>query len=230
MSNKYIPYIILLFILIIVFLITYILFYTELTGTTNKSEKITNNGNTANTTNATNIRCIPEIEKICLTIEEYNKLLSNNNEKNNNVEKRDRKVVEDQLYPPINRADNKTHSELIKNINERTMYIQTNDINDKYRLVAYVTNNSEEKDAGNNNWKLFARQKDRNISEFYMKPTDNNNDMKVPITDNIVVGERLRDIYNIPTQLTLNSPLFNNNPYNVVEIPKADLTNSSEYI
>lgn len=223
MFNKYIPHLLLLFILIISFLIIYIIFYTELisvTNVTNKTEK--------KNVNTTDIRCIPEIEKICLTIEEYNKLLSF--KEKNNVEIRDRKVVEDQLYPPINRTDNKTHSELIKNINERTMYIQTNDINDKYRLVAYVTNNSEEKDAGNNNWKLFARQKDRNISEFYMKPTDNNNDMKVPITDSIVVGERLRDIYNIPKQLTLNSPLFNASPYNIVEIPKADLTNSSDYI
>ena len=234
MFKKYTPHLLLLFILIISFLIIYIVFYTELINITIKSEKNnTNNANNANNANTTNIRCIPETEKICLTIEEYNKLLSvkeKNNVEQNNVEIRDRKVVEDQLYPPINRADNKTHSDLIKNINERTMYIKTNDINDTYRLVAYVTNNSEEKDAGNNNWKLFARQKDRNISEFYMKPTDNNNDMKVPITDSIVVGERLRDIYNIPKQLTLNSPLFNANPYNVVEIPKADLTNSSDYI
>jgi len=229
MFNKYIPHLLLLFILIISCFIIYIVFYTELIGITN----VTNVTNLTNKTekknaNTTDIRCIPNIDKICLTIDEYNKLLSF--KEKNNVEIRDRKVVEDQLYPPINRADNKTHSELIKNINERTMYIQTNDINDKYRLVAYVTNNSEEKDAGNNNWKLFARQKDRNISDFYMKPTDNNNDMKVPITDNIVLGERLRDIYNIPKQLTLNSPLFNASPYNIVEIPKTDLTNSSDYI
>ena len=50
------------------------------------------------------------------------------------------------------------------------------------------------------------------------------------ITDDIVIGDRLRDIYNIPKQLTLNSPLFNKNPYNVVEIPKADLSNSGDYI
>ena len=223
---KYIPHFLLL-ILIISLLIIYIVFFTDIINITNKPAKNTN-------TNTTNIRCIPETKKICLTIDEYNKLLSinekNNNIEKNNVEIRDRKVVEDQLYPPLNRADNKTHSELIKNINERNMYIQTNDINDKYRLVAYVTNNSEERDAGNNNWKLFARQKDRNISDFYMKPTDNNNDMKVPITDDIVIGDRLRDIYNIPKQLTLNSPLFNKNPYNVVEIPKADLSNSGDYI
>ena len=225
MFNKYIPHIIVLFLLIIISLITYIILGADITNLFNTN--VSKNSNSSNTNN----------DKICLSLNEYNKLITSNktiaeknNEVNNIVEIRDRKVVSDQLYPPLNRTDNKTHEELVKNINTRGMYIQTNDINDKYRLVAYVTNNSEERDAGNNNWKLFARQKDRNISDFYMKPTDNNNDMKVPITDDIVIGDRLRDIYNIPKQLTLNSPLFNKNPYNVVEIPKADLSNSGDYI
>ena len=225
MFNKYIPHIIVLFLLIIISLITYIILGVDITILFN-----TNVSKNSNSSNANN-------DKICLSLNEYNKLITanktiaeKNNEVNNIVEIRDRKVVSDQLYPPLNRTDNKTHEELVKNINTRGMYIRTNDINDKYRLVAYVTNNSEERDAGNNNWKLFARQKDRNISDFYMKPTDNNNDMKVPITDDIVIGDRLRDIYNIPKQLTLNSPLFNKNPYNVVEIPKADLSNSGDYI
>ena len=225
MFNKYIPHIIVLFLLIIISLITYIILGADITNLFNTN--VSKNSNSSNTNN----------DKICLSLNEYNKLITanktiaeKNNEVNNIVEIRDRKVVSDKLYPPLNRTDNKTHEELVKNINTRGMYIQTNDINDKYRLVAYVTNNSEERDAGNNNWKLFARQKDRNISDFYMKPTDNNNDMKVPITDDIVIGDRLRDIYNIPKQLTLNSPLFNKNPYNVVEIPKADLSNSGDYI
>jgi hypothetical protein len=213
MFNKYIPHLIVLFLLIITFLIIYMIITTDI-------NKIIDNNNT---------------KKICLSISEYNKLISKNNynvEKNIiGIETRDRKVIEDQLYPPLNRSDNKTHSELVKNINSRNMYIQTNNMNDKYRLVGYVTNNAEEKDVGNNNWKLFARQKDRNISDFYMKPTDNNNDIKVPITDDIVVGDKLRDIYNISKHITFNSPLFNNTPYNIIEIPKADLINhSDEYI
>jgi hypothetical protein len=143
---------------------------------------------------------------------------------------RDRKVLNDPLYPPLNRSDNKTHAELANNIANRNMYIKTNDVGDTYRLVGYVTNNSDEKDTGNNNWKLFARQKDRHISEFYMKPTDNNNDVKVPITDDIIVGDRLRDIYNIPKQITFKSPMFNKDPYNVVEVPKADLSRSADYL
>lgn len=221
MFNKYIPHIIILFLLIIISLITYIIISTDITKLF-----MTNVGKKENVSNTNN-------DKICLSLSEYNNLITTNKttlEKSDIVEIRDRKVVSDQLYPPLNRTDNNTHEELVKNINNRGMYIRTNDINDKYRLVAYVTNSSEERDAGNNNWKLFARQKDRNISDFYMKPTDNNNDMKVPITDDIVIGDRLRDIYNIPKQLTFNSPLFNKNPYNVVEIPKADLSNSGDYI
>jgi len=221
MFYKIIPYFILLFLLIITSLIIYILVnIKEAKDTKEATDPVQNN-------------------KICLSTNDYNILLDKANHNKNNTTNRndtndtvvrDRKVLNDPLYPPLNRSDNKTHTELVNNITNRNMYIRTNDINDTYRLVGYVTNNSQEKDTGNNNWKLFARQKDRNISEFYMKPTDNNNDMKVPITDDIIVGDRLRDIYNIPSQLTFKSPLFNKDPYNVVEVPKADLSRSADYL
>ena len=216
MFYKTIPYFIVLFLLIIISLIIYII-----VASNESKESKTDN-------------------KVCLSINDYNILLDkanhNKNKSSSNTSEsddtvvRDRKVLEDQLYPPLNRSDNRTHTELVNNITNRNMYIRTNDINDTYRLVGYVTNNSDEKDTGNNNWKLFARQKDRNISEFYMKPTDNNNDVKVPITDDIVLGDRLRDIYNIPKQLTFKSPMFNKDPYNVVEVPKADLSRSADYL
>jgi hypothetical protein len=221
MFYKIIPYFILLFLLIITSLIIYILVnIKEAKDTKEATDPVQNN-------------------KICLSTNDYNILLDKANHNKNNTTNtndtndtvvRDRKVLNDPLYPPLNRSDNKTHTELVNNITNRNMYIRTNDINDTYRLVGYVTNNSQEKDTGNNNWKLFARQKDRNISEFYMKPTDNNNDMKVPITDDIIIGDRLRDIYNIPSQLTFKSPLFNKDPYNVVEVPKADLSRSADYL
>jgi len=219
MFYKTIPYFIVLFLLIIISLIIYII-------VASNEPKESKEPKTDN--------------KVCLSINDYNILLDKANHNKNKGSRdtggsddtvvRDRKVLEDQLYPPLNRSDNRTHTELVNNITNRNMYIRTNDINDTYRLVGYVTNNSDEKDTGNNNWKLFARQKDRNISEFYMKPTDNNNDVKVPITDDIVVGDRLRDIYNIPNQLTFKSPMFNKDPYNVVEVPKADLSRSADYL
>ena len=110
------------------------------------------------------------------------------------------------------------------------MYVKTNNIDDTFRLVGYVTNNATDVDNGNNSWKLFGRQKDRHSSEFYMTPTNSNNDLKIPLTRDIIVNDKLDDIYSIPNTLTFNSPLLNKEPYNVVEVPKADLSFSSDYL
>lgn len=217
--SSYLPYIIIIITLIITILITYAIYYyssdTPVAAATTAKEN----------------------NKVCLSIEDYNKLLLSNTKTNatptattEDTIARDRKVLNDQLYPPLNRSDNITHTNLANNINKRNMYVNTNDMRDTYRLVAYVTNGSDEKDTGNNNWKLFARQKDRNMSDFYLKPTDNNNDIKVPVSDDIIVGGRLRDIYDIPRKITFNSPMFNKEPYDVVEVPKADLSRSADYI
>jgi len=223
--NKYIPYIIFTsFIILIILIISFIYIYYY----DNEEVVIINKKEHSVQTN-----------KVCLTLDEYDKLKNNVNIgrkdsvepiKTNHTIERDYRVLNDPLYPPLNRSDNRTHTDMVQKINRRDMYIRTNDLNDTYRLVAYLTNNSVDKDTGGNSWKLFARQKDRHISDFYMKPTDNNNDIKIPLTDEIVVGNRLRDIYNIPSEITFNSPMLNNTPYYVMEVPKADLTRSNNYI
>ena len=177
--------------------------------------------------------------RICLTIDQYNNLLSNTTQiipepqpiydKTDTI-KRDHKVLDDDLYPPLNRSDTNTHTQLANNIINRNMYVKTNNIDDTFRLVGYVTNNATEVDNGNNSWKLFGRQKDRHSSEFYMTPTNSNNDLKIPLTRDIIVNDKLDDIYSIPNTLTFNSPLLNKEPYNVVEVPKADLSFSSDYL
>tara|TARA_B000000477_G_scaffold119216_1_gene119454 strand:+ start:493 stop:1146 length:654 start_codon:yes stop_codon:yes gene_type:complete len=174
-------------------------------------------------------------DKICMSLSEYNKLKNNNifisNYKDNTKnDDRDYRVLEDQLYPPLNRSDTITQTNLRNNIDNRNMYVSTNNSGDKYRLVGYLINQDIDKDAGGNNWKLFARQKDRHSSEFYMIPANNNYDVKIFIKDDIVVGERLRDIYSIPNNITFNSPMLSSSPYEFVEIPKADLSSSPEYI
>lgn len=228
--------IIIVFLLIIISLIIYIIISTEESKESKESTK------TAEAATAAAKEKEKETNnKVCLSIDDYNVLLEKVRQSKeiaatatatgrDETVIRDRRVLNDPLYPPLNRSDNRTHAELANNIANRNMYIRTNDLADTYRLVGYVTNNSDDRDTGNNSWKLFARQKDRHISEFYMKPTDNNNDMKVPITDDIIVGDRLRDIYNIPKQITFKSPLFNKDPYNVVEVPKADLSRSADYL
>ena len=173
-------------------------------------------------------------DKICMSVDEFNKLKNSatipQTKNDSDTIARDRKVLDDDLYPPLNRGDTRSHTNLANNINRRRMYVNTQETGDTFRLVAYVTSTSDEKDSGNNNWKLFARQKDRHISDFYMIPTDNTNDLKISITNDIVIGNKLRDIYDIPQQITFNSPLLNKEPYNVVEVPKADLSRSADYI
>lgn len=141
---------------------------------------------------------------------------------------RDRRVLDDPLYPPLNRIDRATHDAVNVQVQNRNMYVPTRDIGDSYRLVGYLVNNEEEPDKGGNSWKLFARQKDRHTSDFYMVPANKNYDIKIPIKDEMVQGARLRDLYTIPNQITFNSPLLNKTPYEFIENPKTDYS-SSEY-
>ena len=92
--------------------------------------------------------------------------------------------------------------------------------------MAYVTNQDVNKDSGGNTWKLLGRQKDKNQCEFFMIPANNNYDMKIMLNNDILVGEKLRDIYSIPKQLSFKTPLLNESPYEVTEIPMNDFTNN----
>jgi hypothetical protein len=111
------------------------------------------------------------------------------------------------------------------------MYVPTNDMMDNYRLIGYLVNQDDAKDAGGNNWKLFARQKDRNRSDFYIIPANNNFDIKIHISDEMIQGnEKLRDVYTVPKQISFNTPMLNKTSYQYVEIPKADLTAGVRYL
>jgi len=214
--NKYLPYLLLVVFLLIIIIISYLIYQWM---NAKEEDDIKSEDSTPS-------------NKICMSIDEFNKLRDSAVKVNNDADtiSRDRKVLEDDLYPPLNRGDTKSHTNLANNINRRRMYVNTQETGDTFRLVAYLTSTSDEKDSGNNNWKLFARQKDRHFSEFYMIPTDNTNDLKISINNDNVVGHRLRDVYDIPQQLTFNSPLLNKEPYDVVEVPKADLSRSADYI
>lgn len=150
---------------------------------------------------------------------------------NGGIPTRDYRVLYDPLYPPLNRTDTVTHTMLEKNIDKRNMYIPTNETGDNYRLVGYLVNKEGGRtDAGGNNWKLMARQKDRNTSDFYMIPANNNYDIKIHVTDDMIVGDRLRDVYTIPKNIAFKSPMLNEGTYEFVEIPKADLTGGVGYL
>jgi len=141
---------------------------------------------------------------------------------------RDRRVLNDPLFPPLNRTDRLTFDSVAYETKQRNINIPTNDIGDRFRQVGYVTLVSQEgeKDAGGNQWKLLGREKNRHESEFYMVPTNNNYDIKVPLTPEVVVGPRLKDIYTIPNELRFKSPLLNKGTYEFVELPKTDFADS----
>ena len=109
------------------------------------------------------------------------------------------------------------------------MYVPTQDHNDSFRLVGYLTNNDETRqDVGGNTWKLFARQKDRHTSDFYMVPANKNYDVKIHVKDDMIQGgERLRDLYTIPNSITFKSSMLNDTPYEFIEIPKSDLSSAN---
>lgn len=143
---------------------------------------------------------------------------------------RDRRVLYDPLYPPLNRTDAVNYQNMQMNINTRNMYVPTNDIGDSFRVVGYLVNNDPmQRDMGGNSWKLFARQKDRNTSEFYMIPSNNNYDIKVFLKDDMVVGTRLRDVYSIPNEIEFNTPMLNKSPYQFIELPKTDYSSSVRF-
>ena len=170
-----------------------------------------------------------DTDKVCLTTAEFERLKKTRQPTPPAPTARDYRVLQDPLYPPLNRTDTVTQTMLQQNIDNRNMYVPTNDTQDNYRLVGYLVGKNT--DAGGGNWKLFARQKDRNTSDFYMIPSNNNYDIKIYIKDEMVVGDRLRDVYTIPKQITFNSPMLDaTGSYEFVEIPKADLSSSSRYL
>lgn len=140
---------------------------------------------------------------------------------------RDIRVLEDPLYPPLNRTDEPNFNAMATEVKSGDIYVPTNMKNqDSYRLIGYLINHESVKDAGGNNWKFFGRMKDRYTGEYYISPTNNNIDLKIPLTNDIVVGDRLRDLYTLPREMKFKSPMLNTGIYEYTEIPKTDFTNT----
>lgn len=176
-------------------------------------------------------RSITDEDKVCISKYEYNKLLASKQQPmqqtaRTSSQERDIKVLRDPLYPPLNRSETDVFNSTIHAIDKKQLYNKTQEFTDQYRMVAYVTNPDEKKDSGGNVWKLIARQSNRNKADFYLIPANNNYDMKIMLSNDIVVGnEKLRDIYTIPKTLSFKSPLLNETPYEVTELEMTDMTN-----
>lgn len=169
--------------------------------------------------------------KVCLSDKEYKEILVDKKTPNiivdtqtlqiNKSDTRDLRVLNDPLYPPLNRTDSQTFQRIVNESRALNVNVPTNLSDDTFHLVGYLsTNTTISQDVGGNNWKLMAREVNRNESEFYIIPTNTNYSIKIPLTPDIFVGEKIRDIYSIPTEVRFNSPLLNRTPYVFVEIPK----------
>jgi hypothetical protein len=143
---------------------------------------------------------------------------------NANVDRRDRAVLNDPLYPAQNRTDSQNYIEMNKQIDRGNMYQNPDDANDTFRLIGYLSSTDQEhRDTGSNNWKFFGRMKDKVQGEYYISPANKDIDMKIPLTSNIVVGERLRDVFSLPSHMQFNTPMLNDSPYVFTELPKGDI-------
>lgn len=152
---------------------------------------------------------------------------------------RDKRVLNDQLYPPLNRPSADVLAHLPPSLvfdrrmpdidfEGKNCFAGGRRVEDKFRLLGYLKANPGDdgaKDAGNNVWKCMGRMKDRNSGEFYAVPANANDDIKIPLTPDTIArnSERFRDLYTLPSEVRFNSPFFHATPYTFVELPKADL-------
>lgn len=141
------------------------------------------------------------------------------------VVERDRAVLKDPIYPPLARTERPIFDNLMRQTN---LNVPTRGSEDTYRALAYLINTNKAKpDMGGDVWMLFGRQTFRGSSrgEFFASPVnDRRADMKVPLKDDMMLGEKIRDIYALPPSVTFRSPFFSDEPYTVSELPKPDLT------
>lgn len=140
-----------------------------------------------------------------------NKLTNLNIDSNlySNINIRDRQILYDPLYPPLNRDPVFIKNDYIniksnlsnqilqnKNLSNQLISYPTRDSNDTFHLIANLTRIDPDDKL---QLLLFGRLKCRGCkSEFYASPVDINfSSIKIPI-------DKLNDIYNIPNEIIIN--------------------------
>lgn len=151
-------------------------------------------------------------------------MLSHNLPARTSIEHRDRRVLEDPLYPPLNRTIHPVAEANQTLVQQRALQQPTRtgtDV-DTFRLLGYFVNSENKTDV----WKLFGRQLYSRGSQgtFYVMPTDRNNDVKIPLDSNSdIVEPRLRDLYNLPNEVRFKHPMFSPTAtYQFVELKSGD--------
>ena len=169
-------------------------------------------------------------DRVCMSRSEYAALINraqnghnthntqNTHDSIDSIGRRDRHVLYDDLYPPYGRSAAYNYDQRFF---RRVTNIPTQGNGDTYRLVGYLTNQN----GSIPTWKLFGKQRDRNRADFYITPAHAGYDVKIQLTDDMIIGrEKLRDMDTIPNEILINSPMMDSNlPYTFVELPKSDL-------
>lgn len=134
------------------------------------------------------------------------------------IRERDKAVIHDTLYPPVDRMSRPIADEYLKYKMDGVFGVNTRDTSDTFRLVAYLINSVDRADK----WNVFGRQKYRgsNQGEYYIVQQCNSHGpcSKIMLTDDIILNNQLRDYYNLPSTITFKSPLLDTTPYDVVQL------------
>jgi hypothetical protein len=137
---------------------------------------------------------------------------------------RDIRVTRDPLYPPVGRMARPEFDSVMEAKKRGLFDYPTRGAGDSFRSMGYLVNSTDSKDV----WSLYGRQKYRGSShgEFYAirADTNSNTPIKVTLEDDMFTGEKIRDVYNLPKEVSITSPLFTDNVYNVVEMKQSHFT------
>jgi len=136
---------------------------------------------------------------------------------NDLINHRDVAVLNDDLYPPLNRNPKPIANDYMRYKSTGYFDYPNRGTPDTFRLIGYMINSTNKHEK----WNLFGRQKFSGSSqgEFYVvQQCSNSTCTKINLDDDILVGGKIRDFYNLPNTITLNSPLFDTVPYNIVQL------------
>jgi hypothetical protein len=134
---------------------------------------------------------------------------------------RDKKVLDDPLYPPLGRTDRPTFDLLMRHVNTQPDIFNnyTRGPPDTFRQLGYLT--PKDKSANIDNILiLFGRAKYPNsdIGEFYLTSSNKLSDIKIPVDQ---YTSNIKKITDVPCVVNIFGNLFKGT-YDYMELPKAD--------
>lgn len=144
----------------------------------------------------------------------YNKL--NNNFITDTINSRDIRVINDKLYPILNRVE----KPIINSIVDNRLNSLRRHSPDTFRPMALVKERNT-----HDVYYLMGRQKYRgsNRGEFYLVSPNFNKGTKIPLNDE--PNDRpIKDYYALPTEFKINNGIFTGMTFDVQELKNSDLT------